>query len=95
MAHEQKLYKHYFDCRSTGQGAYTSAGGRRFDVSRTGNHWREVVEAAPGEKILLTDISNSGKHNCKVFEVDVDGQLIDVTYQPNPDVCPVCDEIGI
>lgn len=47
MAHEQKLYKHYFDCRSTGQGAYTSAGGRRFDVSRTGNHWREVVEAAP------------------------------------------------
>ena len=84
--------KYYFEGRATGRGAYTSAGGRQFEVSRSGNHWREVVDAEVGGRIYLVDISNSGKHDCRVLEVQGDGSLITVA-QPEQEWCPVCDRV--
>ena len=64
--------KHYFtlDCRSTGRGAYTTMNGERFDISRTGNHWRERLHVETGDEIEIIDVSNSGKHNCRLVRVE-------------------------
>ena len=50
--------------RSTGKGAFTSANGRRVNVSRSGNHWDEIIIGPVGMEFIVFDISNSGKHNC-------------------------------
>jgi len=55
-------------CRSTGRGAYTSVTEydeaitvTKVNISKTGNHWEEIVEGPSGAEFLLTDITNSGK----------------------------------
>jgi hypothetical protein len=69
--------------RSTGRGAFTSANGRRVNVSRTGNHWQEIIEGPIGQEFVITDISNSGKHFCRRVRITGDN-----TY----DVVEPCDE---
>lgn len=64
------------NCRATGRGAYTSAEIitppveiRKFDESRTGNHWKEEIVIGEGGIVFVHDISNAGKHNCYfIFE---------------------------
>lgn len=80
--------KFEFDCRQTGMGAYTTAGGRAYGHSKTGAHWQEEVEANEGDLIHLTDISNSGHHNCVTYQV-VHGDLV-VVENGNDRDCPVC-----
>lgn len=50
-------------CRSTEMGAFTSAGGRRVYVSRSGHHWVEEFFLAPGEELRWVDVSNSGRRS--------------------------------
>jgi len=92
--------KFYLACRETRRGAYTTMGGKRFDFSRSGNHWQEVVEVGVGDLIEITDISNSGKHNCRrlrVTKVNADGTVETeiaeaYDYYRDREHCPICCE---
>ena len=86
--------KFYFDGRRTGHGAYTTAHGSTFNASKTGNHWTEVVEANVGDIIKLTDISNTGKHQCRIYRVGYDGldRLIAPELKPEPHLIDVTTE---
>jgi len=84
------------DCRNTGRGAYTAFArehcAKVFDRSRTGNHWKEVVEAEPGDRLFVHDISNSGKHNCYVLVVQAGGDhRREVSAGWRKDFCPICE----
>ena len=72
---EVQVHRTILECRSTGKGAQTeacilsgSASIRIFDLSLTGNHWKEEItwedDGSSNIIIFVTDISNSGKHNC-------------------------------
>ena len=78
-----------FECRNTGSGAFTTAGGTRWGGSRTGNHWMETVVVEIGQEIHLTDISNSGHHNCITYMVNAEG-ILEETGRGNDESCPVC-----
>lgn len=80
-----------FEGRSTGKGAYTSVGGRRFAMSKSGNHWREVVDAEVGDIITVIDISNTGKHHCHRYEVAGENLLNVVEFAQPHDLCPICE----
>lgn len=77
------------ECRDTGMGAYTSMGGEEFNISRSGRHWSEVVELAPGESVNIKDISNSGKHRCR--RVTLTEGKFETTPMLEDDWCFVCD----
>jgi len=94
-------------CRDTGYGAETSlyitycqkghAKVRRYNVSKTGNHWEEELLVSPDFTgiVALKDISNTGKHRCMLFYIH-DGKVTSIT-QPEEFYwhikCPVCHEI--
>lgn len=59
--------------RSTGRGAFTSAGFPKVNMSKTGNHWEEVLEGEVGDEFMLTDITNSGKHECRRCRITGEG----------------------
>ena len=84
-----KAYRFTFECRATGMGALTTASGRAYGHSKTGNHWTEEVLAEEGQEIHLTDISNSGHHNCQTYRVLADGSLETIARGNDAD-CPVC-----
>lgn len=81
----------YLECRSTGRGAYTSAGGQRFAQSGTGNHWREEVAGPVGREFVVTDISNSGKHECYRARLTSEPPHYEITEKADPYLpCPFC-----
>ncbi len=80
--------------RQTGHGAFTSIVSatvevRKVEVSRTGNHWKEVADLGEGDTAEVADVSNTGKHGCYRVAC-VDGKLI-VTYLVKDGICPLCD----
>ena len=85
-------------CRSTGKGAYTTMGGTPFEESGSGKHWKESLEVEIGDKVCITDISNSGKHYCHKIEITAVNP--EVEYKDikraeddrNSPICPVCGE---
>lgn len=94
-------------CRMTDLGAETSfyivsvqsghAKIRSFNVSKSGNHWQEEVLVTKDFKgtIGMKDISNTGKHWCRLFHVQ-DGKIVGVIDPPEDYwhiKCPVCEEI--
>lgn len=82
--------KYELACRSTGMGAHTTMRGKIYDQSKTGNHWMEVVDLNEGEEVGVTDISNSGKHNC-CFVKNIEGKIITRPSKIQYDECEVCD----
>jgi len=90
--------KYYLSCRQTGKGAYTTMCGEQFNVSRTGNHWEEVLIVGVGDIIVITDISNTGNHNCRKLRVtavnpdgSVETEIIQrYDYQRDREYCPIC-----
>lgn len=84
-------------CRSTGMGAYTTMGGIPFGESGSGKHWKESLEVRIGDKVSITDISNSGKHYCRIIEITAVDPLEYKDIKRAEDdrdspICPVCDE---
>jgi len=92
--------------RSTGMGAYTSmrvkkvlkgeARVKRYNYSRTGNHWEEALLVKPDTEaiVYVTDISNSGKHYCYVLHVVVDASgnvTTNVVAEAAGGLCPIHD----
>jgi len=69
----------------------------KLNVSRSGRHWDELLMVSPDAQaeIALVDISNSGKHHCRLFRM-VDGCIEEEVKPPRPywgEPCPVCAEI--
>jgi len=78
----------YIDCRRTRRGALTTASGEVVDRSGTGSHWTEKLVLESGDRVPVTDISNSGKHNCYWLSLDEKGNEV---KDPNRDIeCAVC-----
>lgn len=90
--------KKYFvlDCRSTKMGAYTTMGAEMVNQSKTGNHWTERMEVWVGKEIVIEDISNSGKHDCRKIKVtSIEPEVLtEIVLQAdrNEAVCPICDK---
>ncbi|MHA1227536.1 MAG: hypothetical protein ACTSPV_12390 [Candidatus Hodarchaeales archaeon] len=66
--------------RQTGKGAFTSVdyekshniSVRRFNISKTGNHWKECISFYSTDAYAcVIDISNTGKHRC--YKIYPDG----------------------
>jgi len=78
----------YIDCRRTRGGALTTAGGEVIESSGTGRHWTEKLLLESGKRIPVTDISNSGKHNCYWLSLDEKGNEV---RDDNREIeCTVC-----
>ena len=81
--------------RSTSKGAYTTMNGERFEFSKSGTHWMERKPVNVGDKIYITDISNSGKHYCRIIRItEIDPEVkYEIVEQADEhtDICPVCD----
>lgn len=77
--------------RSTGMGAFTTAYGEVIRQSKTGKHWDEKVYLGEGETVKLIDITNSGKHHCRLLKNE-SGELVDVRLPKlSCGMCPICD----
>lgn len=81
------------ECRDTGMGAYTSMRGEEFNISRSGRHWSEAVELAPGESVDITDISNSGKHRCRRVTLTTERKFETIPMVED-NRCLVCDRLA-
>jgi len=80
----------HIDGRRTKSGALTTAGGEVVSSSRSGRHWTERIELNPGDRIPVTNISNSGKHRCYWLSLKKNGNL---AYDYNRDIeCSVCEQ---
>jgi hypothetical protein len=69
MSESEKIGYLVVACRQTKMGALTTIHGEKFNVSKTGNHWLERLPVKVGEEVIITDISNSGKHYCKKIRI--------------------------
>jgi hypothetical protein len=59
--------------------------------SRTGNHWDEIVIGPIGYEFVITDITNSGKHQCS--KVRITGEDEYETVDAGDDYeCPFCED---
>jgi len=72
---------------------------RMYNFSRTGNHWEEVLEVTPdfAGKVELMDVTNSGKHRCKLY-IFQDGKVTGFrapTEEYWREPCPICKEAPI
>ena len=78
----------HIDGRRTRRGALTTADGEVVNSSGTGRHWMEKIVLKTGDRIPVTDISNSGKHKCYWLSLKSNG---DQKYDYNEDIeCSVC-----
>ena len=69
----------------------------RYNYSRSGRHWDEVLYITPDFTgvVAQIDISNSGKHRCQLVYWE-DGQIVAVHSPPGNywmEPCPVCSQI--
>ena len=97
ITEEDKMKKYFvLDCRDTGRGAFTTMNGEKFAVSKTGNHWTERIPVQVGDNVTITDISNSGKHNCRIIQITKVTPEIEyrIVRQADPYAaeCPICEE---
>lgn len=68
----------------------------RKNFSKTGNHWDEILFVSPdfSGEIAIKDISNTGKHRCKLLRF-ADGKIVKTT-EPEDDywtICPICSSL--
>jgi hypothetical protein len=66
--------------------------GQVISRSRSRNHRIEIAWQPDGDELIVTDISKSGEHNCRLYKVK--GAHLVVMRQANPwdPPCPVCYE---
>lgn len=83
------------ECRFTGAGAYTSANCPKTAASKSGKHWTEIQWVRQETPLLVTDISNSGKHNCYHIKVTEDGNVLKLHNNTmiDPYHCVTCNEV--
>ncbi len=83
------------NCRRTGSGAYTTMNCPSMNHSKSGNHWQEIQQISVNSRLLVIDISNSGKHNCFRVRVRKDGKVVKISDNTMIDQyhCVTCDEV--
>lgn len=90
---QKETKKYILDCRATGRGARTWVvfpPVNRFDISRSGNHWKECVFLKENEKVYIKDISNSLKHNCYILTY-INGRIEKTYGKKECGHCIVCE----
>jgi len=63
---------------------------RKFDHSRTGNHWSEAASGSEDGLIVVQDISNSGRHNC--YAQRLSGERVTVEMPAGRCIWCICEE---